>query len=78
MDLLLIGSKLDHEDYRFLKQVMAQSFFANRVKTEALDVFIRPYDEFPERASFEITPQVRYLLDIYNQKLTSKLQYQNF
>ena len=71
LDLLLIGNKLDHEDYRFLKQVMAQGFFVTRPKTEALDVYVRPYDEFPDRPSFEITSQVKYLLDRYNRELTS-------
>ncbi|MEK6856717.1 MAG: nucleotidyltransferase domain-containing protein [Nanoarchaeota archaeon] len=75
LDILLIGNKLDQEDYRFLKQVLAQSFFVNRAKTVAVDVFTRPYDEFPEKPSFEITSQVRHLLDTYNRKLTSELNY---
>ncbi len=54
---------------------MAQKFFVNRAKTEALAVFVRPYDEFPERPSFEITSQVRDLLDKYNRKLISELLY---
>jgi hypothetical protein len=62
LDLLLIGDKLDGDDYRFIKQVMAENFFVNRPKTQAIDVFIRPYDEFPEKPSFDITDQVNDLV----------------
>ena len=70
IDFLLIASKIDQEDYRLFKQVMAQLFYVNKPKTEAVDVFIRPYDEFPDRNSFEITSQVRDLLDKYNRYLS--------
>lgn len=69
LDILLIASKMDGEDYRFLKQVMAQLYFAHRPKQDAIDVFIRPSDEYPERESFEITSQVKDLLDICNSQL---------
>lgn len=70
LDLLLIASKIDQEDYRLFKQVLAQLFYINRPKTGAVDVFIRPYDEFPDRNSFEITSQVRDLLEKYNKLLS--------
>jgi hypothetical protein len=66
LDLLLIGNKLDGEDYRFIKQVMAQLFFVSRPKTQAIDVFIRPHDEFPEKPSYDITTQVQDLVSKCN------------
>ena len=70
IDFLLIANKIDQEDYRFIKHVMANEFFVNRPKTEAIDVYVRPYDEFPERGSYEITDQVEAMLNRYNKKLS--------
>lgn len=66
LDILLIGNKIDGEDYRFFKMVMAQLFFVNRPKTQAIDVFIRPNDEFPEKPSYDITNQVQDLVSRSN------------
>ena len=68
-DILVIPSKFDQEDYRFFKQVLGQLFYANRPKTEAIDVFVRPNDEFPEKGSFEVTSQVRDLIGRWNASL---------
>ena len=69
LDIMLIASNIDQEDYRFLKMVLAQSFFSNRPKTQAIDVFVRPYDEFPERDSYEVTAQVGSILRKHNRLL---------
>lgn len=69
LDLLLVADKIDHEDFRFVKTVMATRFFVNRPKIEAIDVFFRPYDEFPDRGSFEVTDQVKNIVEQYNKKL---------
>ena len=72
VDIMLIANHMDEEDYRFIKVVMAKLFYSNRIKTEAVDVFVRQYDAFPERNSFEITNQVKPLLDRFNSKLVGK------
>ena len=69
VDLLLIPDHIEGDDYRFFKLVLAQTFFVNRPKCLAVDVFVRPHDEYPERPSFEITGQVKDILDNYNQRL---------
>lgn len=69
LDLLIIPDKIDYEDGRFFKMVLAQIFFTNRAKSIALDLFVRPHDQYPEKPSFEITPQVRDIIDKYNQHL---------
>ncbi len=71
LDLLIIGEKLDGEDYRFFKQVMAQLYWTNRKKSGAIDIYIRPHDEFPEKPSFEITSQLEEELKKCNDSIKS-------
>ncbi len=66
LDILLIANKIDHNDYNLFKNFLAQAFFNNRPKIEAIDIFVRPYDEFPERPSYEVTKQVIRTIDKYN------------
>jgi len=69
LDLLLIADKIDQTDYRIVKTVLSELFFNNIPKQLAVDVFVRPYDEFPDRGSFEVTSEVREILKDYNDRL---------
>ena len=69
LDLLLVADKIEQQDYKFIKMYLSEIFFNNVSKPLAIDVFIRPYDEFPERGSFEITDQVKGLLKKYNSNI---------
>lgn len=71
LDILLIANNIDMNDYRIIKQYLSSIFFCNRPKKSAIDVFVRSYDEFPEKVSFEITGQVGGILNKYNKKLIS-------
>lgn len=71
LDLLLIANKIDQEDYRFIKGLLSEIFFNNLQKADAVDIFVRPYDEFPERNHYQITDQVEDLLKKYNSLITS-------
>lgn len=66
MDLLLIAPNLDTESAKNLKVILSLIFFTDRPKLEAIDVFIRDKDIYPERTSVDITSQIKYLLDRYN------------
>lgn len=66
LDIMLIANKIDQNDYSLFKNFLSQAFFNNRPKIGAIDVFVRPYDAFPERPSYEVTSQVRKVLDKYN------------
>ena len=69
LDLMFIGNKIDDEDYRFIKLVMARVFYSDHDKSEAIDVYIRPYDAFPERGSFGITDQIQGGLNRHNSRI---------
>ncbi len=69
LDIMFLAQKIDEEDYRFIKMVMAERFFNKRDKILAIDVFVRPYDAYPEKHSFDITDQMRSLLKPYNEAL---------
>jgi len=66
----IVGSILRGNDESDLDiMLIAKSFFSNRPKTQAIDVFVRPYDEFPERDSYEVTAQVGSILRKHNRLL---------
>lgn len=71
LDLLLIASHIDDFDFRFIKQAINGTFFYNRQKCDAIDIYVRPYDEFPERVSFEVTDQLENILAVTNKALSS-------
>ena len=69
LDLLIIADKIDQEDYRFFKQVLSTIYYSHRSKDSAIDVYVRPYDEYPERESLSVTCQVRNIIDEANSGL---------
>ncbi len=69
LDLLFLADKIDQDDYRVTKQVLSMLFFNNIPKPLAVDIYVRPHDEFPEKPSFEITKQVKDLIDKHNRDL---------
>lgn len=66
LDIMLIANKIDQNDYNLFKNFLAQAFFNTMNKRDAIDVYVRPYDAFPDRPSFEVTRQVSKILDKYN------------
>jgi hypothetical protein len=72
LDLMLIAPQIDERSERDIKVWMSVLFFNNKPKTEAVDVFVRPYDRYPDRSSMDITGQVKKLLKQYNAKLLKK------
>lgn len=72
LDLMLIAPQIDEVAERNVKVWMSVLFFNNKPKNQAIDVFVRPYDRFPERPSHDITNQVKKLLKQYNNKLLRK------
>jgi predicted nucleotidyltransferase len=71
LDLLMIANKIDNNDYKLIKQYLSQIFFNPFYKSEAVDVYIRPYDEFPDKPRFEVTAQIRDLLEFWNRQIVS-------
>ena len=69
LDYLLICPKIDPKSGNQLKTIISFILFCDRPKREAVDVYIRPADAYPERESIDITSQVRKLLDKYNRLL---------
>lgn len=69
LDFLLIAPHLDDLSAKQMKVFLAEIYFVNRPKIDALDVFVRKKDEYPDRSSIDITYQVQDLIDIYNKKL---------
>jgi hypothetical protein len=70
LDLMLIAPRLDDTSAKHMKLVLAFMFFTDRPKTEAIDVYVRQRDIYPERPSVDITNQVRPLLAKYNKRLS--------
>lgn len=66
MDLLVIVPNLDVGSTNQIRTMMCLTFFTDRPKREAIDVFIRNKDIYPERASVDITDKVRNLIESYN------------
>lgn len=69
LDLLLIAPSIDEESGNELKTIMSYVLFCDRPKQEAIDVYIRPYDKYPSRASIKITEQIEYIIQKYNENL---------
>ena len=69
IDYLLICPDVDEGSANALKTVMAYVLFCERNKNEAIDVFIGKEYKYPERASVDITSQVRDLIGRCNYRL---------
>ena len=71
IDFLFIAPKLDLASSNAIKVALAMMFFCDRPKNEAIDVFIRKEDAYPNRASINITNKVgvQILLNRYMNKL---------
>lgn len=69
LDFLLIAPEIDDSIANSLKTILSYVLFCDKNKQEAIDVFIRPYDKYPERSSIKITSQVGDLLNKYNRIL---------
>jgi hypothetical protein len=72
MDYLLICPSIDERSADHLKEVISYVLFCDRDKREAVDVYIRPADKYPERASVNITDQVRKILKKYNKIISQE------
>lgn len=72
LDILLITPDLDIKSGGDLKRMMSFVLFNDREKNEALDVFIRPFDKYPDRDSIKITSQVLEKIQRYNQLIVSE------
>ncbi len=72
LDLMLIAPDIDERAERDIKVWMSVLFFNNKPKTQAVDVFVRPYDRYPDRSSVDITTQVKKLINHYNKVLLKK------
>lgn len=66
LDLMLMAPVLDKQSRQRMKTILSMIFFNDRPKPEAIDVFVRQEDEYPDRASFDITSQVSDILRTYN------------
>ncbi|MBU1203901.1 MAG: nucleotidyltransferase domain-containing protein [Nanoarchaeota archaeon] len=66
LDLLLIAPRLDEESAKQMKLILSFIFFNDRPKQEAIDLFVRQKDIYPDRKSIEITKQVKGLLSKCN------------
>ena len=71
LDLLLIAPEVDEVSANSLKTMLSLVLFCDRPKIEAVDVFIRSYDRYPDRVSRDITLQVKEIVDKYNSYLFS-------
>lgn len=71
LDLMLIAPNIDETAERDIKVWLNLLFYNNLPKNKAIDAYVRPFDKFPERPSYDITNQVKKLLKEYNKKLTS-------
>lgn len=69
LDFLLIVPELDLASADNLKLIMSYVLYCDRKKQEAIDVYIRQKDKYPERKSRNITFQAKDLLKKYNSKL---------
>jgi len=69
LDILLLCPDIDEKSAGVLKHMISYVLFCDRDKNEAVDVFIRPKDKYPERSSVNITSQVNALIERYNNNL---------
>ncbi len=69
IDFLLIAPNIDEQIASDLKMMVSYVLFCDRPKQEAIDVYLRAVDKYPLRESIEITSQVKYLINKYNQVL---------
>ena len=69
IDYMLVCQDIDEKSADFLKTMMSYVLFCERDKTEAVDIFIRSEDKYQERASVDITSQVRDLIGRCNYNL---------
>lgn len=69
LDVLVIPQKIDAEDYRFFKLAMNDRLFNNRPKPAAIDFYVRPYDEMPDRVAWEVTSQLAEEIGAINRAL---------
>lgn len=69
LDIMLIAPQIDGTAERDIKVWLNILFYNNQQKNHAIDAYVRSKDKFPERPSFDITNQVKKLLNTYNKKL---------
>lgn len=69
LDFLLVVPNIPEQTARDLKTTISYVTFCDRPKNEAVDVYIRSKDAYPERESVDITSQVDGLLSKYNSLL---------
>ena len=69
LDLLLIVPRLDIGSANQIRTMMCLTFFTDRPKRDAIDVFVRDEDIYPERSSVNITDKVSGLINNYNRLL---------
>lgn len=69
IDFMLIVPKIDSESASNLKLLMSYILYCDRPKQEAVDIFIRQKDKYPNRKNKDITSQVNNLIDKYNKKI---------
>ena len=69
LDIMLITPRLDEHSANDIIILLSYLFFNNKPKNEAIDVYVRPKDKFPSRASIDITNQVESYLEKYDLKL---------
>lgn len=69
LDLLLIAPNLDENSAINMKLFLSVLFFNNKPKNDAIDVFIRKEDIFPDRASTNVTKYYKKIIDKYNLQL---------
>lgn len=74
LDLLILADKIDWEDYRLFKLVLAATFFNNRSKYSALDVYVQPEDDRPENLRWNVTHQLAEPIKNLNVRLGYNIQ----
>ena len=69
LDLLLIAPNLDENSAINMKLFLSALFYNNKLKNDAIDIFIRKEDIFPDRASTDVTKFYKKIIDKYNSQL---------
>lgn len=72
LDLLLEVPSLDERSGNQMKVLLAFLFYSDKQKPEAIDIYVRPGDIYPEREKVEVTGQVEDILRKYNSLLEKK------
>lgn len=72
LDLLLEVPSLDEGSGNQMKVLLAFLFYSDKQKPEAIDVYVRPRDIYPERENVDVTGQVGDILRKYNSLLGKK------